>query len=85
MEQNDRLTIKFLEGKLFGLPDEAEDQAPSNEIQPGIETDWELELDLSACGRLAGLLNSHAPVGVNVCSRSGKVKLRIPARLCVNP
>lgn len=35
---HDLLTIQFLESKLLSLSDEAEYHAPSNNVEPGIET-----------------------------------------------
>lgn len=34
------LTIDFLEGKLLGLSDEAEDHEPGDEIQASVKADW---------------------------------------------
>lgn len=33
------LTVQLLKRELFGLPDETEDHAPSDEVETGVETD----------------------------------------------
>jgi hypothetical protein len=34
------LTVNFLEGELFCFADEAEDHAPGDEVQTGVEADF---------------------------------------------
>lgn len=68
------LTVDLLEGELFGLPHEAEDHAPGDKVETGVESDCAGQRCTPTRRQ-----DSQAPGGViTVCIR-GKVRLRTPA------
>lgn len=72
------LTVDFFQGELLGLPNETEDHKPGNQIEPGVETDYNQSQRIVPQENLARV-HLQAPVAVMTPSIRGNVMLRIPA------
>lgn len=74
------LTVQLLQREFLGLPDETEDHAPRDEVEPRVERDCIVQHSVPVPSRKDGGRDSQAPVGVmTVCIR-GNVSPSTPAR-----
>jgi hypothetical protein len=80
----ENLTVEFFESELLGLADEAEDHAPCDEVETGVETDW------NSCQRcflreipavMRRICDLQAPVAVMTVVIRGNVRPKIPAKV----